>query len=39
MRHRIAKEIKEEIMGKIQSGERVVELAAQYAVSSNTIYG
>ena len=39
MRHRIAKEIKEEIVGKIQSGERVVDLAAQYAVSSKTIYG
>ena len=39
MRHRIAKEIKKEIIGKIQSGERVVDLAAQYAVSSKTIYG
>ena len=39
MRHRIAKEIKEEINGKIQSGERVVDLLAQYAVSSKTIYG
>jgi len=39
MRHRIAKEIQEEIIGKIQSGERVVDLAAQYAVSSKTIYG
>ncbi len=38
MRHRIAKEIKEEIIGKIQSGERVVALSAQYAVSSKTIY-
>ena len=39
MRRRIAKEIKEKIIGKIQSGERVVDLAAQYAVSSKTIYG
>lgn len=39
MRHRITKEIKKEIIGKIQSGERVVDLAAQYAVSSKTIYG
>lgn len=39
MRRRIAKEIKEEIIGKIQAGERVVDLAAQYAVSSKTIYG
>jgi Transposase. len=39
MRRRIAKEIKEEIIGKIRSGERVVDLAAQYAVSSKTIYG
>lgn len=39
MRRRIAKEIKEEIIGKIRSGERVVDLGAQYAVSSKTIYG
>ncbi len=39
MRRRIAKEVKEEIIGKIQSGERVVDLSAQYAVSSKTIYG
>jgi len=36
---RIAKEIKEEIIGKVQAGERVVELAEQYAVSTKTIYG
>ena len=39
MRRRIAKEVKEEIIGKIQSGERVVDLAAQCAVSSKTIDG
>jgi len=36
---RIAKEIKEEIIGKVQASERVVELAEQYAVSTKTIYG
>jgi transposase-like protein len=36
---RIAKEIKEEIIGKVQAGERVAELADQYAVSAKTIYG
>jgi transposase-like protein len=36
---RIAKEIKEEILGKVQAGERVAELADQYAVSAKTIYG
>jgi len=39
MRHLIAKEIKEEIIGKIQSGERVVDISTQYPVSSKTIYG
>ena len=34
----IAKEIKEEILRKVQAGERVAELAEQYAVSSKTIY-
>ena len=36
---RIPKEIKEEIIGKVQAGERVAELADQYAVSAKTIYG
>ena len=39
MSRRIAKEIKEEIIGKVQTGERVVDLAEQYAVSTKTIYG
>jgi len=36
---RIAKEIKDEILAKVHSGERVVALAEQYAVSAKTIYG
>jgi transposase-like protein len=39
MRRRIAKEIKEEIVSKVQTGERVADLAEQYAVSTKTIYG
>jgi transposase-like protein len=38
MGRQIAKEIKEEILSKIQSGERVADLSVQYAVSSKTIY-
>lgn len=38
MRRRIAKPIKEEIIRKVQAGERVVDLAEQYAVSTKTIY-
>jgi transposase len=39
VRGRIAKELKEEIITKVQAGERVANLAEQYAVSSKTIYG
>lgn len=39
MRGRIPKEIKEEIITKVQAGERVAELAQQYGVSTKTIYG
>lgn len=39
MRRRIAKEIKAEIISKVQGGERVVELAEQYGISTKTIYG
>lgn len=39
VRRRIAKELKEEIIGKVQGGERVADLAEQYAVSTKTIYG
>lgn len=34
----IAKEIKEEILGKIKSGEKVTDLAKQYGISDKTIY-
>lgn len=39
MAQRVAKEIKAEIITKVQGGEHVVELAEQYAVSTKTIYG
>ena len=39
MGRRIAKEIKDEIIGKIQAGERVADLAERYGVSTKTIYG
>jgi len=39
MGKRVAKEIKTEIIAKVQAGERVIELAEQYAVSTKTIYG
>jgi len=39
MRGRIPKEIKDEIIRKVQAGEKVADLAEQYAVSSKTIYG
>jgi transposase-like protein len=39
MRGRIPKEIKEEIIAKVQAGERVAELAKQYGISIKTIYG
>ncbi len=38
MGHRVSKAIKEEIIHKVQAGERVAELAEQYAVSTKTIY-
>ena len=38
MSRRIPKEIKEEILSKVQAGERVADLAEQYAVSTKTIY-
>lgn len=34
----IAKEIKEEILSKVRSGEKVVSLADRYGVSSKSIY-
>jgi transposase-like protein len=39
MMGRIAKEIKDEIIAKVQAGERVAELAQQYGISTKTIYG
>ena len=39
MGRRVSKEIREEIISKVQAGEKVAELAEQYAVSSKTIYG
>lgn len=39
MRGRIAREIKDEIIGKVQSGEPVAALSSQYGISSKTIYG
>ena len=39
MSRRIAREIREEIVNKVQAGERVADLAEQYAVSAKTIYG
>jgi Mor family transcriptional regulator len=35
----IPKEIKQEILGKVKSGEKVTDLAKQYAIADNTIYG
>ncbi len=32
------KEIKEEILGKIKSGEKVMDLSRQYGISDKTIY-
>jgi transposase-like protein len=39
MSRRIAKAIKEEVISKVQAGERVVALAEQYGISTKTIYG
>lgn len=35
----ISKEIREEILSKARSGEKVSALASQYGISSRTIYG
>lgn len=39
MGKRVVKEIRIEIVGKVQAGERVVDLAEQYGISTKTIYG
>jgi putative transposase len=38
LKRRVPKEIKDEILSKVRAGERVAELAEQYAVSDKTIY-
>ena len=38
MARRVSKEVKEEILSKFKAGERVVDLASQYGVSTITIY-
>jgi len=35
----IAKEIKQEVLAKAKSGEKVAALAQQYGISAKTIYG
>jgi len=34
----IAKEVKEEILAKVKSGEKVADVSAKYGVSDRTIY-
>jgi len=34
----VPKEIKEEILGKVKSGQKVIALSSQYGVSDKTIY-
>jgi transposase-like protein len=34
----IATEVKQEIMGRVKQGEKVVKLAEQYGISEKTIY-
>lgn len=38
MSKRIPQEIKDEILGKIQSGESVADLSSMYGISTKTIY-
>lgn len=35
----VPKEIREEIIGKVKSGQKVLDLAKQYGISNRTIYG
>lgn len=35
----IAKEVRDEILAKVKSGVRVVEVCKQYGVSDKTVYG
>lgn len=34
----VPKEIKEEVLGKVKAGQKVVALASQYGISTKTIY-
>lgn len=38
MSRQVAKTIKDEIIRKVQAGERVADLSEQYAISTKTIY-
>ena len=38
MKNAIAKEVKEEILGKVKSGEPVASLSEKYGISTKTIY-
>ena len=37
--YRVGRRVSQEIIKKVQSGERVTDLSAQYAISTKTIYG
>jgi Mor family transcriptional regulator len=39
MHHKIAKEIRDEVLAKARSGQKVPELSSQYGISTKTIYG
>lgn len=39
MRNKIAKEIRDEVLGKTRTGDKVTALAEQYGISIKTIYG
>lgn len=39
MHHKIAKEIKDEVLAKARSGQKALELSSQYGISTKTIYG
>lgn len=39
MGRQVSKEIREEIISKVEASKRVANLAEQYAVSTKTIYG
>jgi hypothetical protein len=36
---KVSKETKQEILGKVRAGEKVLALAKQYGISDKTIYG